>query len=202
MHFSAKKGSASSQSCAEKKSSDHDTENDSGEALGNNDNEELSPVRLHFNLWDVYTDRNSKATFLDVGLHIDRVSLTEEFMIFFPFEFDSSDVIDLHGCLSTDSELVRTIFNENLSFESITHSVSFVSIDGKNDNKFFIHSIHSIPLSNPKMVLFEKKHYQYNGGHLTSTLMNFGKDFLECIHRAQSDQNSNHRKSDSGYFRW
>lgn len=178
-------------------SSGHDVKNNSDEVLSNNYVD--SPVRLHFNLWDVYTDRNSKATFLDVGLHIDNVSLTEEFMIFFPFEFDSSEVIDLHGCLSTDSELVRTIFNENLSFDSITHSLSFVSYDGKVDNRFFIHSI---PLSNPKMVFFEKKQYQYNGGYLISTLMNFSKDFLECIHRSQSEQKNNHRESDAGYFRF
>lgn len=52
----------------------------------------------------------------------------------------------------------------------------------------------------PKMVLLEKKNYQYNGGYLTSTLIIFQKDYLECIGKAQSEQSSSGRISNSGYF--
>jgi len=163
------------------------------------DSKDSEAVKLHFNLWDVYTKKNKKATFLDVGLHIDNVNDVEEIMMFFPFNIDDSDVIDLHGCLSNDSELVRTIFNQNLSFDSVSHSLSFVRFDGNLNSPFFIHAV---PFSNPKMVLLEKKNYQYNGGYLTSTLIIFQKDYLECIGKAQSEQSSSGRISNSGYFRF
>ncbi|NOE60381.1 hypothetical protein GU261_09580 [Vibrio cholerae] len=89
-------------------------------------NRKSNTMDLHFNLWDVSTSQRSKSCFLDVGIRVNKIDEIEDILVYFPFSISREDFIDLHSCFSTNSELVRTIFNENLSFESVTQNLSFV----------------------------------------------------------------------------
>lgn len=167
-------------------------------------------INIHFNLWDVsleqdwwsdFFSEDRKTTFLDVGVKISDITSVGEFVIFLPFMVRLNDIVDLHKCLSTNSELARTIFNEDLSFACVTHNESYISFGHDKDEKNFF--MHSIPLSNDKMVTIENKNYQYNGSGIDSTLITLTKCFFECANETHKRLKDKSCKGDcnSAYFR-
>ncbi|EHK0752006.1 hypothetical protein RG677_003670 [Vibrio parahaemolyticus] len=169
----------------------------------NKPSSEGSKVELHFNLWDVSTKNygfaKGRNTFLDVGLYIEDTKNLTDLLIYFPFDIPSDGFIDLHSCFRKDSELVRTIFNENLSFDSVTQSLSFVRFDEGREKKFFIHEL---PFNNDSLIEIKHGDYQYNGSKIKSTIVNFKKDFFKALARYQLEQREQGRDSPHSYFRF
>ncbi|WP_217535239.1 hypothetical protein [Vibrio cholerae] len=184
---------------------DHKTEEpDADNRLASNSaegiNSKSNTMDLHFNLWDVSTSQRSKSCFLDVGIRVNKIDEIEDLLVYFPFSISREDFIDLHSCFSTNSELVRTIFNENLSFESVTQNLSFVRFDNKSkDNKFFIHET---PFSNESLISINHGNFFYNGDKLDSTLLSFKGEFIKNLKKYHENQKHLGRDSTDAYFRF
>ncbi|MEZ8093781.1 hypothetical protein ACED51_06800 [Photobacterium swingsii] len=142
---------------------------------------------VHFNLWDVYTKntlrKSKKVRFLDIGIKIINIAEFDSIKVFLPFTFPASELTDLHGCLYNNSDLVRTIFNENLSFTNVNHNLSLVDFDLYNV-KFFIHSI---PLDSEDLVKINEKEYRYNGKLLKCTTIEFTNKLVDSYCKSQED---------------
>jgi len=156
-------------------------------------------VKLHFNLWDLYTEKDKKETFLDVGVYIKDIKNIKEFLIYFPFHIKNNEFIDLHSCFRTDSELVRTIFNHNLSFNSVSNSLSYISYDSKGTTDDFF--VHTLPFESAAMLAVNHQNYAYNGDGLNSTLFTMTDTFLECV-RGYQETAVEAETTNAAYFRF
>ena len=97
-----------------------------------NDVREDDPFDLQLNLWnteveDISTKARHKFCALDIGLVFPRS--VRELTFLLPFKVDKQDFSDLAGYLSRDTELLCTVFNEDLKTSS-EPSKSYHQIDG------------------------------------------------------------------------
>lgn len=79
----------------------------------NQNDEILSEVELHFNLWKIPNGTKKQIKFLDIGIKLEKTINTEVLRIYFPFQVDLANFEDIVDKFIHKADLVSAIFNEN-----------------------------------------------------------------------------------------
>ena len=72
----------------------------------------ISPVELHFNLWQFSSQKKNRIDCLDIGIKTEKISNLSSINLFVPFVLNDENVRDLGSVITKDVELLNAIFNE------------------------------------------------------------------------------------------
>ncbi len=95
-------------------------------------------IALDINIWRM--NNFEKSVLMDFGLKIEDASIVKTIFMYFPFEFDNTNITDL-GKTFLDQQILKGIFNENYVISANTKNPKNILVkdDNTNDVKFSIY---------------------------------------------------------------
>ena len=110
-----------------------------------NEDEEISGVELHFNLWQFSSQENDNTDCLDIGIKITKLSNFDSINVFLPFSLNKNKVRDLGERITKHEHLLTAIFNERhergATIDKKLVKVTLYTEDNDTEDIFYIYFV-------------------------------------------------------------